>query len=106
MSRDALLIILAIVVIANFVFLAEVAVLNRRRTARERADARNAAAGVADVAVAAAAGAAGPRAAPAPAGPEGGEPLGPRLVPAEAASTPAATNAVEAMAAGTEPEAA
>jgi hypothetical protein len=89
MSRDALLIVLAIVVIANFVFLAEVAVLNRRRTARERVDARNAAARSADAVL------------PAPVAAVA-EPLGPRLVPA-ATAEPTPTTAAEASgtAAGT-----
>ncbi|MFL5680805.1 MAG: hypothetical protein ACJ77B_09425 [Chloroflexota bacterium] len=90
MSRDALLIILAIVVIANFVFLAEVAVLNRRRSQREGVDARNAAAarvGAASAALATAA------AEPVPQ-------LGPRLVPAASTeSLPASADLTAATAA-------
>jgi len=70
MSRDALLIILAIVVLANFVFLAEVAVLNRRRTARERGAPARRSAAVAGDAVSGETAAASVEV-----------PLGPRLVP-------------------------
>src|SRR3954468_10349268 len=98
MSRDALLIILAIVVIANFVFLAEVAVLNRRRSQRERSDARSDAAAATGVAVIA----------PVTVGAEPPGPIGPRLV--RPATTDALPDAAEparapaAAAATTEPE--
>jgi hypothetical protein len=70
MSRDALLVILAVVVIANFAFLAEVAVLNRRRSASVRRGAMSAAAATsAAVATSTVEIATGPRLVPVPVAP-------------------------------------